>query len=78
MTTYGDDPSLVYNDIHSTTKNFDNLFLKKSELHRSSTCSRTMKISTPGCGKPYKFYMMFHEHGCAKTSVIKAIASRDG
>jgi hypothetical protein len=30
-------------------------------------------------GKPYKFYMMFHgEHGCAKTSVIKAIASLTG
>jgi chaperone BCS1 len=30
-------------------------------------------------GKPYKFYMMFHGlHGCAKTSVIKAIAKKTG
>jgi hypothetical protein len=37
-----------------------------------------MKIQYARLGKPYKFYMMFHEHGCAKTSVIKAIASKTG
>jgi hypothetical protein len=81
MTTYGDDPSMVYNEHpFTTTKNFDNLFFpRKSELLRKLDMFENHEDQYARLGKPYKFYMMFHgEHGCAKTSVIKAIASKTG
>jgi hypothetical protein len=63
-----------------TTKNFDNLFFpKKAELMRKLDMFENNEDMYARLGKPYKFYMMFHgEHGCAKTSVIKAIASLTG
>jgi hypothetical protein len=79
--TYDECESFVFEEHKfKTTKNFDNLFFpKKTELLRKLNMFENEEDMYTRLGKPYKFYMMFHgEHGCAKTSVIKAIASMTG
>lgn len=63
-----------------TTKSFDNLYFPNKELLlRKLDAFENDEDGYARLGKPYKFYMMFHGlHGCAKTSVIKAIAKMTG
>lgn len=81
VSTYDDTDTFIFEEhAFNTTKNFDNLFFpKKAELLRKLDMFENNEDMYARLGKPYKFYMMFHgEHGCAKTSVIKAIANMTG